>query len=71
DRHVCTMSNNSTGVVGVRFKESLQCYEVSWAKPDGHRGRTSVSTIKHGKQGAFKLACTIRNQKETERLEAD
>lgn len=71
DRHVCTMASNSTSVVGVRFKESLQCYEVSWVKPDGRQGRTSVSTIKHGKQGAFKLACKIRNQKEAERFEAD
>jgi hypothetical protein len=71
DRHVVTMSKNPTGVVGVSLSEKLHCYEVSWTNPDGQQGRTSVSIIKHGKQGAFKRACKIRNQKEVERLEAD
>ena len=68
DRHVVTVSNTDTGVVGVRLNKSLNRYEVSWVKPDGRQGKTSVSIKKHGRKTAFTKACEIRKQKETLRL---
>ncbi|MFN2368287.1 MAG: AP2/ERF family transcription factor, partial [Desulfurivibrionaceae bacterium] len=68
DRHVVTVSNTPTGVVGVRLNEKLGRYEVSWIKEDGRQGKTSVSVAKHGKKKAFEKACEIRKQKEAERL---
>jgi hypothetical protein len=68
DRHIVTVSNTQTGVVGVRLNDVLNRYEVSWVKPDGKQGKTSVSIRKHGRKAAFSKACEIRKQKETERL---
>lgn len=68
DKHVVTVSNTTTGVVGVRHNDTLDRYEVSWVNPDGKQGKTSVSIRKHGKESAFKRACDIRNQKEQMRL---
>ena len=68
DRNVVTVSNTSTGVVGVRLNEKLGRYEVSWVNLDGSQGKTSVSVRKHGKKKAFKMACEIRIRKEAERL---
>jgi hypothetical protein len=68
DRHIVTVSNTQTGVVGVRLNDVLNRYEVSWVKPDGKQGKTSVSIRKHGRKSAFSKACEIRKQKETERL---
>lgn len=68
DRHIVTVSNTKTGVVGVRLNEKLNRYEVSWVTPIGKQGKTSVSINKHGKDKAFKLACSIRQKKEQERL---
>lgn len=68
DRHIVTVSNTQTGVVGVRLNDVLNRYEVSWVKPDGKQGKTSVSIRKHGRKAAFSKACEIRTQKETERL---
>lgn len=68
DRHVVTVSNTKSGVVGVRLNEKLGRYEVSWVNIEGKQGKTSVSIAKHGKKGAFKRACKIRTQKEAERL---
>lgn len=70
DKHVVTVSNTSTGIVGVRFNEKLNRYEVSWVNDVGRQGKTSVSIKKHGKKKAFQLACEIRRQKESERLGA-
>jgi hypothetical protein len=70
DRHVVTVSNTSTGVVGVRLNEKLGRYEVSWVNKDGKQGKTSVSIAKHGKKKAFERACEIRKQKEAIRLAA-
>lgn len=68
DRHIVTVSNTQSGVVGVRLNEKLNRYEVSWVNPEGRQGKTSVSIRKHGKEKAFELACQIRQQKEAERL---
>ncbi|MGV1099203.1 AP2/ERF family transcription factor [Thiovibrio sp. JS02] len=70
DKHIVTVSNTSTGVVGVRFNEKLNRYEVSWVNGVGKQGKTSVSILKHGKEKAFHLACEIRKAKEAERLNA-
>ncbi|WP_218915051.1 AP2/ERF family transcription factor [Desulfurivibrio alkaliphilus] len=68
DRHIVTVSNTKSGVVGVRHNEKLNRYEVSWVNTEGRQGKTSVSIRKHGKEKAFELACQIRQQKEAERL---
>lgn len=68
NKHIVTVSNTSTGVVGVRLNEKLQRYEVSWVNTHGKQGKTSVSIKKHGKDKAFKRACEIRAKKEAERL---
>lgn len=70
DRHLVTVSNTSTGVVGVRLNEKLGRYEVSWVNKDGKQGKTSVSVAKHGKKKAFERACEIRKKKEAVRLAA-
>ncbi len=69
NRHVVTVSNSGTGVVGVRLNDRLNRYEVSWVTPLGKQGKTSVSIARHGKKLAFKKACLIRQQKEQERLQ--
>ncbi|MBC8316536.1 MAG: AP2 domain-containing protein [Desulfobulbaceae bacterium] len=68
DRHIVTVSNTQTGVVGVRLNDILNRYEVSWVKPDGKQGKTSVSIRRHGRKAAFAKACDIRKEKEAERL---
>lgn len=68
DRNIVTMSNTSTGVVGVRFNEKLNRFDVSWVTPQGKNGKTTVSILKHGKEKAFQIACERRKQKEKERL---
>lgn len=68
DKHIVTVSNTLTGVVGVRFNDKLNRYEVSWVNAVGKQGKTSVSINKHGKDKAFKIACDIRKVKEAERL---
>lgn len=68
DRHMVTVSNTPTGVVGVRLNEKLGRYEVSWVNQEGKQGKTSVSLKKHGKEKAFKRACEIRAKKESLRL---
>lgn len=68
DKHFVSVSNNSTGVVGVRLNEKLNRYELSWICPDGRQGKTTVSIRKWGKKKAFEMACEIREQKEAERL---
>ena len=70
DKHVVTVSNTTTGVVGVRLNEKLNRYEVSWVNKDGRQGKTSVSIEKHGKKKAFERACDIRKKKESDRLAA-
>lgn len=70
DRHIVTVSNTQTGVVGVRLNDILNRYEVSWVKPDGKQGKTSVSIRKHGRKAAFAKACDIRKEKEAERLDS-
>ena len=68
DKHVVTVSNTSTGVVGVRLNDKLHRYEVSWVNKEGKQGKTSVSINKHGKKKAFQRACDIRQVKESARL---
>lgn len=68
DRHIVTKSCTITGVVGVRLSKKENCYFISWISREGKAGKTSVSIRKHGKVGAFKKACGIREQKEAERL---
>lgn len=69
NKHMVTVSNSGTGVVGVRLNEELNRYEVSWVNKLGKQGKTSVSIKKHGKENAFIRACSIRQDKERERLE--
>ena len=69
NKHMVTVSNSSTGVVGVRLNDKLNRYEVSWVTHQGKQGKTSVSIHKHGKKLAFTRACEIRQTKEKERLE--
>ena len=68
DKHIVTVSNSKTGVVGVRLNEKMNRYEVSWVTAASKQGKTSVSIAKHGKKEAFELACHIRKKKEAERL---
>lgn len=70
DKHVVTVSNTSTGVVGVRLNDKLHRYEVSWVNSEGRQGKTSVSILKHGKKKAFEIACETRKSKEAARLAA-
>jgi hypothetical protein len=68
NKHLVTVSNSGTGVVGVRLNEKFNRYEVSWVTTHGKQGKTSVSVRKHGKEGAFIKACAIRQKKERARL---
>jgi hypothetical protein len=68
NKHMVTVSNSGTGVVGVRLNEKLNRYEVSWVGHLGKQGKTSVSIAKHGKKTAFARACAIRQEKEGVRL---
>lgn len=68
NKHLVTVSNSGTGVVGVRLNDSFNRYEVSWVTEEGKQGKTSVSIRKHGKEGAFVRACSIRKEKERIRL---
>ena len=70
NRHMVTVSNSGTGVVGVRLNDKLNRYEVSWVTLQGKQGKTSVSITKHGKKEAFKRACAIRQERERLRLES-
>jgi hypothetical protein len=70
DKHIVTVSNTTTGVVGVRLNDELNRYEVSWVDSQGKQGKTSVYIPKHGKQVALEKACQIRKEKEAERLVA-
>jgi len=69
NKHVVTVSNSGTGVVGVRLNDKLNRYEVSWVTHLGKQGKTSVSIAKHGKKAAFLRACSIRQEREKARLE--
>ncbi len=69
NKHMVTVSNSGTGVVGVRLNDKLNRYEVSWVTHQGKQGKTSVSITKHGKKAAFSRACSIRQKKEKARLE--
>jgi hypothetical protein len=68
NKHLVTVSNSGTGVVGVRLNDNFNRYEVSWVTTRGKQGKTSVSIRKHGKEGAFIKACAIRQEKERARL---
>lgn len=68
DKHIVTVSNSKTGVVGVRLNKKMNRYEVSWVTSTGKQGKTSVSVSRHGKDKAFKMACQVRKIKEAERL---
>jgi len=70
DRHIVSVSNTLTEVVGVRLNDKLNRYEVSWIGKDGRQGKTSVSIKRHGRVKAFKRACQIRKEKEAARLSA-
>jgi len=69
NKNIVTVSNTSTGVVGVRLNTLLNRYEVSWVSHLGKQGKTSVSIAKHGKRKAFLRACAIRQEKEKARLQ--
>jgi len=69
DKHMVTVSNSGTKVVGVRLNKKLNRYDVSWVTHQGKQGKTSVSIKKHGKESAFAKACAIREEKEKVRLE--
>jgi len=68
NKHLVTVSNSGTGVVGVRLNDKFNRYEVSWVTTVGKQGKTSVSIRKHGKENAFIKACKIRQEKERTRL---
>ncbi len=68
NKHLVTVSNSGTGVVGVRLNDKFNRYEVSWVTVEGKQGKTSVSIRKHGKENAFIKACNIRQKKESTRL---
>jgi hypothetical protein len=77
ERTVVKLSpRNQSGVIGVRRrikssgkkgrKEGYEVYEVTWSPEPGKMRRTSVSIEKYGEEGAFRIACEIRKQKELE-----
>jgi len=65
--HSVGIANNNTGVVGVRFDEKKEAFQVSWYDKFGKPGNTKISVKLHGWEKAFEIACSIREQKETER----
>lgn len=67
---IFSVGRTNTRVVGVRFNEKLNRYEVSWVTPEGRQGKTSVSIKKIGKENAFIVACKIREEKEAKRQQA-
>gem|GEM_PF-6789720 len=69
NKHLVTVSNSGTGVVGVRLNDKYNRYEVSWVTTAGRQGKTSVSVRKHGKEGAFIKVCATRQEKENARLD--
>ena len=69
NKHIVTVSNSKTGVVGVRLNEKLNRFEVSWVTHLGKQGKTSVSINKHGKKVALAKAIALRQEKEKTRLE--
>ena len=70
DRHIVSVANTPSGIVGVRLNEKLNRYEVSWVRPDGRQAKTSVSIKKHGKKAALELAIQKRKEEENKRLTA-
>ena len=70
DRHIVSVTSNPTGIIGVTLSNKLNRYEVSWVRPDGRQGRTSVGIKKHGKAAALKLAIQRREEEEQKRLNA-
>lgn len=53
-------NTNKTGVTGVHYDKSRDRYVAQWTGLDG-KGRSKMFTVaKHGKEGAFKLACEYR-----------
>ena len=68
DRNVVSVANSSTGIVGITLDKKYNRYSVSWVRPDGNQGKTSVSIKKHGKAAALKLAIQKREEKNNERL---
>lgn len=68
DLNMVTSTRSETGVVGVRLNPDLNRYEICWVDKDGQTKRTSRSIKRHGSKKAFKMACDIRKQKESERL---
>ncbi len=71
NKHICTVPNAITGVVGVTLNEKYNRYESSWIKPNGKQIRNSFSVSKYGKEDAFLRACTLRHEKEQIRLTSD
>ena len=69
NKHMVTVSNSETGVVGVRLNEKLKRFDVSWVNLQGKQGKTSVSIAKHGKKKALARAIAIRKEREKARLE--
>ena len=69
NKHMVTVSNSSTGVVGVRLNEKLNRYEVSWVTHQGKQGKNSTFPMVVGPEAAFSRACVIRSEKEKSRLE--
>lgn len=53
NQHMVTVSNATTGVVGVRINEKLNRYEVTWVTQQGKQGKTSVSIKKSWQNDSF------------------
>ena len=70
NRNIVSVANNNTGIVGVFLDGKHNRYNVSWVKPDGRQGKTSVSINKHGKAAALKLAIQKREEENQKRLNA-
>lgn len=58
-RNVSMRHDNTSGVTGVRFNESQNCWTASWSDVNGKRCTKTFSVSKYGNE-AFNLACVAR-----------
>lgn len=71
DRHIVMIGKTeATGIPGVAFDQKRNLYVVTWVRPDGKQGKTTVSIAKRGREKAFEVASQIRAEKEALRIKA-
>jgi len=74
NRRRVSKAKSNTGTLGVsrvtyydhRRDKYYDCYSVSWRPEAGKSKVTKISINKYGDKKAFKMACKLRKEKETE-----